>query len=135
MPRADSAGYQSKEIMNLIRNSRAIARPVVHAPKDINTLFELPFRSTADPQTQLFDGWMPALDLYQDNDNVVAVAELPGMRKEDIEISLHDRTLAISGERKYESAHDDKMHPRKGLSPNFAARSACPHASTRRNGI
>ena len=36
--------------------------------------------------------------------NVIAVAELPGMRKEDIEISLHDGTLTISGERKRESS-------------------------------
>jgi HSP20 family protein len=32
----------------------------------------------------------------------VAVIELPGMRKEDIDISLHDGTLTISGERKRE---------------------------------
>jgi HSP20 family protein len=51
-----------------------------------------------------FTGWSPALDLYQSNDNVIAVVELPGMRKEDIEISLHDGTLTISGERKPESS-------------------------------
>jgi len=33
----------------------------------------------------------------------VAVVELPGMRKEDPDISLHDGTLTISGERKRES--------------------------------
>lgn len=75
---------------------------------DINTLFELPFWSTASRQAQLFNGWTPALDLFQNNDNVVAVVELPGMRKEDIEISLYDGTLAISGERKDESANEDK---------------------------
>jgi HSP20 family protein len=48
------------------------------------------------------------LDLYQTNDDVVAVVELPGMRKEDIEISLHDGTLSISGERKSESSEGDK---------------------------
>src|SRR5437870_11677229 len=38
----------------------------------------------------LFSGWSPALDLYQNNDNLVAVIELPGMRKEEIEIAWHD---------------------------------------------
>lgn len=71
---------------------------------DINTLFELPFWSTAGRQVQLFNGWTPTLDLYQDNDNVVAVVELPGMRKEEIEISLHNGTLTISGERKDETS-------------------------------
>jgi HSP20 family protein len=55
-----------------------------------------------------FSGWSPALDLYQNNDNVVAVIELPGMRKEDIEISLHDGTLTISGERKSEPSNGEK---------------------------
>lgn len=74
---------------------------------DINTMFE-PVWSAAGRQRQLFNGWTPALDLYQDNDNVVAVVELPGMRKEDIEISLHDGTLTIGGERRDESGSDDK---------------------------
>jgi len=67
---------------------------------DLNSLLELPFWSSFARQGQLFSGWSPALDLYQNNDNVVAAVELPGMRREDIEISLHDGTLTISGERK-----------------------------------
>ena len=66
---------------------------------DLDTLLELPFLTGGGRQKQLFTGWTPALDLYQNNDNVVAVIELPGMRKEDIEISLHDGTLTIAGER------------------------------------
>src|SRR3977135_2337899 len=66
---------------------------------DLDTLLELPFLSSGARQAQLFTGWTPALDLYQNNDNVVAVVELPGMRKDDIEISLHDGTLTIAGER------------------------------------
>src|SRR5205823_7139246 len=70
---------------------------------ELDSLFELPFFSNFGSQPQLFSGWTPALDLYQNNDNVVAVVELPGMRKEDIEISLHERVLTISGERKHEA--------------------------------
>jgi HSP20 family protein len=71
---------------------------------ELNSFFELPFWSGSARAGQLFTGWSPALDLYQSNDNVIAVVELPGMRKEDIEISLHDGTLTISGERKRESS-------------------------------
>jgi HSP20 family protein len=71
---------------------------------ELNSSFELPFWSGFGRTGQLFTGWSPALDLYQSNDNVVAVVELPGMRKEDIELSLHDGTLTISGERKRESS-------------------------------
>ena len=70
---------------------------------DLDTLLELPFLTGGSRQTQLFTGWTPALDLYQNNDNVIAVVELPGMRKEDIEISLQDGTLTIAGERKSET--------------------------------
>src|SRR5437763_14227826 len=75
---------------------------------DLNSFFELPFWSSFGRQGQLFGGWSPALDLYQNNDNVVAVIELPGMRREDIEISLHDGTLTINGERKSQSSNGEK---------------------------
>ncbi len=65
---------------------------------ELNNLFELPMGNFGR-QAQLFSGWTPALDLYQNNDNVVAVVEIPGMRKEDIDISLHDGMLTITGER------------------------------------
>ena len=75
---------------------------------DLDTLLELPFWAGSGRQSQLFSGWTPALDLYQNNDNVIAVVELPGMHKEDIEISLHEGTLTINGERKSESSNGEK---------------------------
>jgi HSP20 family protein len=75
---------------------------------ELDSLFALPFWSNFQRQGQLFSGWSPALDIYQNNDNVIARVELPGMRKEDIEISLHDGMLTISGERKAESNEGDK---------------------------
>jgi HSP20 family protein len=79
---------------------------------ELNSFFELPFWSGFGRTGQLFTGWSPALDLYQSNDNVVAVVELPGMRKEDIELSLHDGTLTISGERKRESSSNGEKAER-----------------------
>jgi len=75
---------------------------------ELNSFFELPVWSSFARAGQLFNGWSPALDLCQSNDNVIAVVELPGMRKDDIEISLHDGTLTISGERKRESTDSEK---------------------------
>ena len=75
---------------------------------ELDNLFELPTASDLSRQTQLFSGWSPALDLYQNHDNVVAVLELPGMKKDEIEITLHDGTLTISGERKSERVNDGK---------------------------
>src|SRR5438132_10941333 len=66
---------------------------------DLNSLFELPFWSSFARQGQLFTGWYPALDLFQNNYNVVAGIELPGMRMEEIEISFHDGTQTITSDR------------------------------------
>jgi HSP20 family protein len=69
---------------------------------EIERLFEAPLAELART-SQLLGGWTPALDVFEDKDNLVVKAELPGMKKEDIEISLHDGSLSVSGERKSES--------------------------------
>lgn len=66
---------------------------------EIERLFDL---SGLSRDVGSFSGWTPSLDVYQDKDSVYVKAELPGMRKEDIDISLHDGMLTISGERKRE---------------------------------
>jgi HSP20 family protein len=86
---------------------------------DLDTLLELPFLTSGARQAQLFSGWTPALDLYQNNDNVVAVVELPGMRKEDIEISLHDGMLTIGGERMAETGEGDTAARTERFSGKF----------------
>lgn len=75
---------------------------------EMNRLFEVPTMAATGHQAQPSNGWTPALDIYQNADNVVALLELPGMRKEEIEISLHDGALTIAGERKNGSADGDK---------------------------
>ena len=73
---------------------------------EIDRLFDAPLAEFARA-SQLLSGWTPPLDIFEDKDNVVVKAELPGMKKEEIEISLHDGSLSISGERKSESKHED----------------------------
>ena len=50
-----------------------------------------------------FSGWTPAIELVENNDSIVVRAELPGMKKDDLEISLHEGILTIAGERKNET--------------------------------
>ena len=45
-------------------------------------------------------GWSPALDLFDTEDKLMAVVDLPGISKDQIEISYQDGVLNISGERK-----------------------------------
>jgi len=51
-------------------------------------------------------GWAPALDVHEDKDSFVVRTELPGLKREDIEVSLHDGALVISGERKSEKIEE-----------------------------
>ncbi|CUQ65903.1 Hsp20/alpha crystallin family protein [Candidatus Nitrospira inopinata] len=45
---------------------------------------------------------MPAIDVYEEKDTVVVKAELPGMSKDDIEVTLTGDTLTLKGEKKEE---------------------------------
>ena len=73
---------------------------------EIDRLFDAPLAEFAR-MPQILSGWTPALDVYEDKDNVFVRVELPGMRKEDINLSLHDGSLSISGERKSEEKFKD----------------------------
>ncbi len=50
--------------------------------------------------------WSPALDLYQDKDSFFVKIELPGMKKENVTLSLHDDLLTVIGVR-----HPDAGQP------------------------
>ena len=50
--------------------------------------------------------WAPAIDAVTKDSDVVILAELPGVKQEDVDITLHDNVLTISGERRAE--HDEE---------------------------
>jgi HSP20 family protein len=73
---------------------------------EIDRLFGAPLSELART-SHLLTGSAPALDIFEDKDNFVVKVELPGMKKEDIDVSLHDGNLSISGERKSESKSEE----------------------------
>jgi HSP20 family protein len=46
--------------------------------------------------------WAPVVDIYETDEKMVIKAELPGLKKEDIDIEVRDNTLTLKGERKFE---------------------------------
>jgi HSP20 family protein len=70
--------------------------------EEIDRLFESPLMPVTGSQP-FFGGWCPAIDLYEDKDSLTFRCELPGMKKEEIDISLHEGVLTVSGERKLEA--------------------------------
>lgn len=81
------------------------------APSDIwtnrmNRLFDDTFNnflSPLVPSEHLAErAWMPAVDIRETEDSLIMTAELPGMTKENVHITLENNVLTISGERKFE---------------------------------
>lgn len=54
--------------------------------------------------------WAPAVDLAEDKDAYTVQAEVPGLTKEAIEVSLHEGVLTIAGERKFEAQEAAENH-------------------------
>lgn len=56
--------------------------------------------------------WAPAVDIKETPEAFTIEAELPGMAKEDVKVTVHDGVLSIQGERKHEEESGDKKHHR-----------------------
>lgn len=67
---------------------------------EVETLFDAADRPGGD-RTR---GWTPRVDIYETPDAILVEADLPGMRREDVNIELSKDSLTISGERRLEKA-------------------------------
>jgi len=65
-----------------------------------NNLFDFPYAPFAE-ETFPLTNWVPACDIYETDKEIVLKAELPGLKKEDVFVSLENNTLTIHGERKF----------------------------------
>ena len=66
-----------------------------------------PARSRSGRHQGAATEWAPAIDAITKDSDLVIRAELPGVKQEDVDISLHDNVLTISGER---SAEQEEEH-------------------------
>jgi HSP20 family protein len=56
------------------------------------------------PQEDLNRGaWVPVVDIYSSGHELVLKAELPDMKEEEIELTVEDNTLTLSGEKKLDT--------------------------------
>jgi len=82
-------------------------------------------RNLQDEMTRLFTGvqprfhndemthgaWAPNVDIYEDKERLVLEAELPGMTRDDFELSVENNVLTLRGERKFEKKTEgDNYH-------------------------
>lgn len=72
--------------------------------QDMNRIFDEFFRGDLLANDSLFArDWNPAVDILENNDQFVLKAEIPGMTKDDVKITLENNVLTIRGEKKNET--------------------------------
>src|SRR5687768_15908222 len=57
--------------------------------------------------------WNPSVDIYENKDHIVLEAELPGMNREDFELSVENNVITLRGERQFEKKEDSDNYHRR----------------------
>ncbi|UCH62560.1 MAG: Hsp20/alpha crystallin family protein [Fidelibacterota bacterium] len=83
--------------MTLVKYTRR--RPVLSLYDDMNGLFNQLWSRPFSGDVVLRNNWAPAFDIRETKDQVTFEAEMPGLSKKDIDVSVQDGVLTISGER------------------------------------
>jgi HSP20 family protein len=73
--------------------------------------------------------WAPPVDIYENGDNLVLKAELPGVDPKDVEIRVEDNTLYMKGERKFEKeVKEENYHRVERSYGNFTRSFSLPNS-------
>lgn len=79
----------------------------------LNSLFNSSLtRFPGEKRELMFKGWGPDVDIHDQKDKVVVKADIPGIEKKDIDISVHSNMLMIKGEKKHDQEIKEKGYVR-----------------------
>ncbi|UCH09428.1 MAG: Hsp20/alpha crystallin family protein, partial [Fidelibacterota bacterium] len=92
--------------MTLVKYTRR--RPVLSLYDDMNNLFNQVWSRPFFGEVAVRRNWAPAFDIRETKDQITFEAELPGLSKKDIDISLQDGVLTVSGEREAREVTDNE---------------------------
>ena len=100
--------------MSLIRWRRPVTLPTVM--DEMDRMFDRYFRGPVlgAPQGEPYD-FGPAIDVYETDTELVVKAELPGVTKDDIDLTLEDDRLLLKGESRHEEEVDEEGYHRREL--------------------
>ena len=109
------AGKESKEITKTVP-ARAVS-PFQEMERRFEDILRRPFSFMEPswwPRMRMpeMEEISPRVDIFEEGDNFVVKAEIPGMKKEDIEVNLTDDMVTISGEKKQEEKVEKKDYYR-----------------------
>ena len=83
---------------------------IVSMQREIDRMFERFRGGTHDDNISA--SWNPAVDITEDADKYIVHAELPGVDKKDVKITIQDNVLSFRGEKKQEEEKEDKNYHR-----------------------
>jgi HSP20 family protein len=77
-------------------------RDLLSLQERMNRLFDESYRARGGEADEwaLGGSWAPAVDIYEQDGNIVMKAELPGVDPKAVDIRLENNTLTLRGERK-----------------------------------
>ena len=88
--------------------------------KRISRFFDEAFGDT-DTGNETLPTWYPAADIYETKEDYVFELEVPGLKKDDINIELKDHNLSIKGDKKEEKeVKKDDYHRIESYSGTFS---------------
>lgn len=78
---------------------------------EVNRLFSHSVSSVSGRDEAMSGAWLPKVDIYENKEDLVLEAELPGLTRDDFELSFENNTLTLKGERKFEKKDEgDNYH-------------------------
>jgi len=78
---------------------------------EVNRLFSGNIARAFDDEGIARGSWSPSVDIYENKDQIVLEAELPGMKREDFDISVENNVITLRGERQFEKKDEsDNYH-------------------------
>lgn len=87
-------------------------RDLVSIQDELNRLFGRTFTGVEPIRPTASGAWMPSMDVYETEDKIVAKLELPGIESGDVEVSVEDATLTVSGSREFSSEVKEESYHR-----------------------
>jgi len=97
-------------IMNVVRYDPF--RDIRTLQDEVNRLFSATASSNTGREDMMNGAWMPKVDIYENKESLVLEAELPGMSRDDFELSFENNVLTLRGERKFENKTDQENYHR-----------------------
>jgi HSP20 family protein len=94
----------------------------------INRLFIEPYSRTGEEGLLNQGSWIPPVDIYQNgNHEIVLKAELPDMKREDVQVTIDENMLTIKGEKKLtEEVKEDQFQRIERVYGSFSRSFALP---------